>query len=210
MSVSKNSEKISLNGPAGALQVVIEYEGDSIPEDCVVVCHPHPLHGGTMDNKVAYMLAKSFTGLGFCALRFNFRGVGESEGVFDDGIGEVGDALAVLEYALANIAKKRIWLAGFSFGAAVAIKAAGLKQVDGLVSVAPAVSRFVEHDAPLPDCPWLIVHGEEDELVPVEETIAWVNELDPGPELALFEGTEHFFHGRLNVLRETVQDFVSI
>ena len=100
------------------------------------------------------------------------------------------------------------WLAGFSFGAAIAVRAAVVAQIDGLISVAPAISRFGAGLEEQPDCPWLIVQGDEDELVDVDETIDWVNGLLPGPELAILEGAEHFFHGRLVDLRELVTDFV--
>jgi hypothetical protein len=101
------------------------------------------------------------------------------------------------------------WLAGFSFGAAIAIHAAALARPSGLVSVAPAVSRLSRQMGPQPDCPWLIVQGDEDELVRVTDTIAWVNALEPGPELQIFDGTEHFFHGRLTQLRHAVEAFIA-
>lgn len=108
----------------------------------------------------------------------------------------------------AELTAMPLWLGGFSFGAAMAIKAAQRRAVAGLISVAPAVSRFSADPAPQPDCPWLIVQGDEDELVPVEDTVAWVNTLEPGPELAVLSGAEHFFHGRLVDLRGLVADFV--
>jgi alpha/beta superfamily hydrolase len=101
-----------------------------------------------------------------------------------------------------------IWLAGFSFGAAIAVRAAVDTTVDGLVSVAPAVYRFAANLDGQPDCPWLVVQGDEDELVDVEETIEWVNSLEPGPELIVMPGVEHFFHGNLIALREAVDEFV--
>ena len=102
-----------------------------------------------------------------------------------------------------------LWFAGFSFGAAIAIAAAAEADADGLVSVAPAVSRVKGSSANQPACPWLIVQGEEDDLVPVDDTIAWVNDLDPGPELRIFESTEHFFHGQLVPLRKAVESFIT-
>ena len=102
-----------------------------------------------------------------------------------------------------------MWLAGFSFGAAISVRAAVASPVDGLVSVAPAIYRFAGNLDGQPDCPWLIIQGDEDELVEVDETIEWVNSLEPGPELLLLEGAEHFFHGRLNDVREAVTEFVS-
>ncbi len=101
------------------------------------------------------------------------------------------------------------WLAGFSFGAAIAVRAALVADVDGLISVAPAIYRFANDLEDQPACRWLIVQGDEDELVEVDETVEWVDSLEPGPELLVLSGAEHFFHGRLNDLREAVMEFVS-
>ncbi len=161
-----------------------------------------------MHNKVAHTLARSFARLGFAALRFNFRGTEGSEGTWDEGRGEVLDALAAAAYLQDEYAGLPTWISGFSFGAAMAIKAAQREDFAGLVSVAPAVSRFAADDSPQPACPWLIVQGDEDELVEADETIEWVNTLEPGPELVILAGAEHFFHGRLADLREVVTTFV--
>jgi alpha/beta superfamily hydrolase len=161
-----------------------------------------------MHNKVAHTLARSFVRLGYAALRFNFRGTEGSEGEYDEGIGELDDALVALRWMRAEFATGPIWLAGFSFGAAIALRAAIEEPVDGLITVAPAVSRFASGLASQPQCPWLIVQGDQDELVNIEATISWFNELLPGPELAVIPEAEHFFHGRLVDLREIVTDFV--
>jgi len=161
-----------------------------------------------MQNKVVHTLARAFVAKGFAALRFNFRGVGQSEGKFDEGEGEVQDALAAVRMMGDRFGAAKPWLAGFSFGAAIAIHAAGEVRPSGLVSVAPAISRVSKRMGEQPDCPWLIVQGDEDELVAVADTIAFVNELDPGPELQIFDGTEHFFHGKLVRLRHAVEAFI--
>ena len=103
---------------------------------------------------------------------------------------------------------ERLWIAGFSFGAAIAVRAAVAAKPDGLVSIAPAVSRFASGLDEQPACPWLIAQGDEDELVAVDETVDWVNGLEPGPELLILDGAEHFFHGRLVELRDAVCDFI--
>lgn len=162
-----------------------------------------------MQNKVAHTLARAFVRTGFTALRFNFRGTGASEGSYDEGLGELDDALAALEWLRSETASGPRWLAGFSFGAAIAIRAAVIDKVDGLVSVAPAVSRFASGLDRQPECPWLIVQGDEDELVGIDETIDWLNGLEPGPELVVLAGAEHFFHGRLIELRDVVERFVT-
>jgi len=201
-------EQFIIDGPAGDLEVLLESPQDREPIGCAVVCHPHPVHGGTMTNKVAHTLARSFVGVGFAALRFNFRGVGKSAGAFDEGRGEVDDVLCAVDWMRDTAPDLPLWLAGFSFGAAMAIRAAVSTKPDGLVSIAPAVSRFAVDFETQPDCPWLILQGDEDELVDIEDTVEWVNSLDPGPELEVFAGTEHFFHGKLTLLREAVEKFV--
>ena len=198
-----------MDGPAGDLQALLESPQDLEPTAVAVVCHPHPVHGGTMTNKVAHTLARSFVGVGISALRFNFRGVGKSAGSFDDGQGEVADVLAAVDWLRNEAPDLPLWLSGFSFGAAMAIRASVECDPAGLISVAPAVSRFAGNLDRQPECPWLIVQGDQDELVDVEETIAWVNELEPGPELEVFPETEHFFHGKLVLLRNAVEEFVT-
>ena len=136
------------------------------------------------------------------------EGTEGSEGAFDSGKGELEDALAAIEWLRDRCGNGPFWLAGFSFGAAIAIRAAASVRVDGLISVAPAVHRFGAELPQQPDCPWLIIQGDQDELVKVEETIEWVNSLAPGPELLVLPGAEHFFHGRLNDLRAAVTEFV--
>lgn len=213
MSNAPQESKLFIDGPAGRLEALLEVAAQQVPVGGVVVCHPHPQQGGTLQNKVTYTLTRSFLRLGFTTLRFNFRGTEQSEGEFDNGIGELDDALAVIEWLRNTSPQNPIWVAGFSFGAAIAVKAAAVTPVDGLISVAPAITRIntgrLDTDLPLqPDCPWLIVQGDQDELVDVEETIEWVNSLEPGPELLIIPGGEHFFHGRLIDLRESVTEFV--
>ncbi len=158
MSKAPQVNKLFIDGPAGRLEAVLEFASDQIPIGGVVVCHPHPQHGGTLHNKVAHALARSFMRLGFAALRFNFRGTEQSEGEFDDGNGELDDALAVIEWMRNRDSGKPIWVAGFSFGAAIAVKAATATAINGLISVAPAISRInagrvdVELE-PQPYCP---------------------------------------------------------
>lgn len=200
------AEKASIKGPAGALEALVETPREGTPRAAAVICHPHPLHGGSMDNKVAYTLARAFLARQFLALRFNFRGVGASEGRFDEGRGELQDALAAVGEARRRVEGRPVWLAGFSFGAAVAIGAATDAEAAGLVSVAPAVSKVA--DLAVPGCPWLVIQGDQDELVNVDDTLEWINGLAPGPELEVFEGTEHFFHGKLVELRKAVEAFV--
>ncbi len=202
-------QKLVLDGPAGKLEALLEAPQGTDIVGCAVVCHPHPLHGGTLQNKVAHTLARSFIGQGFIALRFNFRGVNDSEGTFDDGRGELEDVYVAMDYLSIDYPDLPLWISGFSFGAAMAIHAAAERRPAGLVSIAPAISRFTTTPTPQPDCPWLILQGDQDELVDVDETIAWVNGLDPGPELQILPGAVHFFHGKLTLLREAVEAFIA-
>lgn len=208
MSAVPAVEKLFIDGPAGRLEAMVERPDSGAAVGCVVVCHPHPQHGGTMHNKVAHTLARAFVRMGYAALRFNFRGTEASEGEFDGGNGELDDALAAIAWMRARYPEGPIWVAGFSFGAAIAVKAAVKTPLDGLISVAPAITRFASGIETQPRCPWLIIQGDEDELVPVDDTVVWVDGLEPGPELLIIPGGEHFFHGRLLDLRESVMQFV--
>ncbi|MCI0516827.1 MAG: alpha/beta hydrolase [Woeseiaceae bacterium] len=203
-----DAELLMLSGPAGRLEAVLETPADGKIDGCAIVCHPHPRQGGTMHNKVAHMLARAFVNRQMAALRFNFRGVGKSEGLYDEARGELQDALAAARWLQGRYAGLPLWFGGFSFGAAIAIRAAAEFGAAGLVSVAPAVSRFAGGMSKQPACPWLIVHGDKDELVNIGETIEWVQTLGPGPVLEVFEDTGHFFHGRLLRLRSAVENFI--
>ncbi len=204
-----NSQTLELDGPAGKLEALLEAPQETDPVACAVICHPHPLHGGTMQNKVVHTLARGFIRQGFVALRFNFRGVNESEGSFDEGRGELEDTFVAIDHLSNKMPNLPLWIAGFSVGAAIAVHAAAARNPAGLISVAPAASRFAKTLSSQPECPWLILQGDRDELVDVEETIAWVNELDPGPELLILEDAEHFFHGKLVLLRDAVEAFIA-
>ena len=202
------SQKVSVPGPVGWLEAIAEIPADGAAAGAVVVCHPHPQHGGTMHNKVVHTLARAFVRMGFAAIRFNFRGTGASAGEFDDGVGELDDVLAVLAWMRAEHADGPLWLGGFSFGAAIAIRAALESPLNGLITVAPPVGQFANGLSGQPNCPWLIVQGDQDELVDIAETIEWANSLNPGPELLVMPGAEHFFHGRIVELREAATAFV--
>ncbi len=201
------SQLVTVDGSDASLEGLLETPSAGELSGIAVVCHPHPLHGGTMTNKVAHTVARAFVAEQACVLRFNFRGVGNSAGEFDHGNGELRDALAALAYVSARHPGQPVWLAGFSFGGAVAIRAALQCDVAGLVSVAPAVSGYADSLTAEPTCPWLIVQGDQDELVDIDETIKFVNHLQARPSLAVIQGGEHFFHGRLVELRNLVQDF---
>ena len=210
VSKTPQQESLLIDGPAGQLEALLEWPADSaLPADGAVICHPHPLHGGAMQNKVAHTLARAAVDQGYAALRFNFRGVGESAGEFDHGRGERDDALAAVA-ALRQRCPGRLVVGGFSFGAAVAIDVARTVAPAALVSIAPAVDRWERDDDWVqPDCPWLIVHGDADELVDVDAVIEFVDTLAPGPELLVMNDVTHFFHGHLVTLRNEVGEFLA-
>ncbi len=201
------AETLTIAGPAGALEAIAETPPDSVAENVAVICHPHPMYGGTMTNKVVHMLAKACNELGLPAVRFNYRGVGASAGAYDEGDGETDDAVAVLDWARARWPHAGLWLGGFSFGGAVAIRAAVRHEVRRLITVAPAIRRVSVDSAHLPTCPWLIVQGDDDELVDARDIQQWVTTLPTKPELAMLQGVQHFFHGRMNDLRQVVLDW---
>jgi uncharacterized protein len=206
---ASDNEEMVIAGPAGALQLRVELPADDRGEALAVICHPHPLFQGTMDNKVVHTLARAVTQLGAPAVRFNFRGVGLSEGVHDDGRGEVDDALAAIDWGVGRWPNRALWLLGFSFGGAIAARAALLRTTARLVTVAPAVRRVkLEVDDRAPSH-WLIVQGEDDDIVTEAEVVEWLNQSPPGPELATLAGAGHFFHGQLNELRDIVENFLS-
>jgi alpha/beta superfamily hydrolase len=196
-----------LRGPAGDLEVVLDLP-EADPAAFAVVCHPHPLFGGTLTNKVVHTLARTFNEQGFPSLRFNFRGVGASAGTHDGGVGEVQDALAVVRYGRERWPKARLWLAGFSFGAAVAVRASLEALPVGLIAVAPAVDRM-QIGAVTPTCPWLVLLGDADDVVAPQRMLEWAKGLYPPPQVQVLAGAGHFFHGRLPELRDEVTAFLN-
>jgi alpha/beta superfamily hydrolase len=207
------SQSVSIPGPAGNLEALLDTPASEMPSAVAVICHPHPLHGGTMTNKVVHTLAKAFNDVGAPAVRFNYRGVGASAGSYDNGNGETHDAQAVLEWAAQRWPGVQLWLGGFSFGGAVAVRAAvassQASRIARLVTVAPAIRRVSVDSNTLPQCPWLIVQGDRDELVDPADIQQWSQALPVQPRLAMLSGVEHFFHGRLNDLRTTVVSWLT-
>ena len=196
-------------GPAGPLEALLE-EPDLIDADAfAIVCHPHPLHHGTMSNKVVHTVVRAVNLTGRPAVRFNFRGVGKSAGQYDNGEGETEDLLAVIDWGRQRWPGARLWLAGFSFGSYVALRAAQGAKPDRLVLVAPPVTRFDIFEQSSRHCPWLVIQGENDELVDSKAVASWARQQSPQITLRLMADTDHFFHGRLRTLRETVVEFLS-
>ncbi|HET9034337.1 MAG TPA: alpha/beta family hydrolase [Dokdonella sp.] len=201
-----------LPGPAGVIEVVTE-PAESEGEDAqatargiAVICHPHPLHGGTMHNKVVTIIERSLRELGLDTVRFNFRGIGKSEGEFDEGIGESDDLGVIVEWARKVCPNAPLWLAGFSFGSYVALRNAKHLDADALITIAPPVGRWEFETIELPDCPWLVVQGEDDEVVDPQTVFDWVEQLEVSPQLVRMAETSHFFHRRLMDLRGAIKN----
>ncbi|MEQ1802720.1 MAG: alpha/beta hydrolase [Gammaproteobacteria bacterium] len=198
-------EALTLDGPAGRIEALLDTPPGPPARAVGVVCHPHPQHQGTMLNKVVHTISRALNDLQIPVVRFNFRGVGASEGAYADGIGETEDALAVAAWAEQRYPGAALWLAGFSFGAAVAIRAAVAGSCRQLISVAPPVARMVSLIGDEnPACPWLLVQGTADEVVPAADVETWARGRTPPPDLALLPDVDHFFHGRLTLLRDTI------
>jgi alpha/beta superfamily hydrolase len=210
-----SGERTLLRGDAGAIEVA-----SSAPTELravAVIAHPHPLFGGTMDNKVVTTVARAFTEAGIATYRFNFRGVGATEGAHDEGRGETDDMVRVIEHARATVGGVPLFLAGFSFGGAVATRASERVEFKRLVLVAPGFRRLTEGglgEAPDPEDAGLgspgrhsyantvVIHGDADDTVPLSDSLAWgkVREVP----IVVVPGGEHFFHRKLHVLREIV------
>ena len=204
------AETLSVAGPAGALETRLEFPDglSAAPSVFAVVCHPHPLFGGTMDNKVTHVLARSMMECGAPSFRFNFRGVGASGGAFDNGRGETGDLAAVVAEGRRRFPGAALWLGGFSFGAFVALRGAKDLAPAKLVAVAPPVARFELGSVANPECDWMLAQGDADDVVPPEAVLAWAAEQPRQPRLHVLAGAGHFFHGKLHELKPLVLAFL--
>jgi alpha/beta superfamily hydrolase len=197
-----------LPGAAGNIEVLLSMPRESV-HGVAVICHPHPLFGGAMSNKVVYTLATCAQKAGLLALRFNFRGVGRSEGQHDAGVGETDDVLALVQWLHERVPDVPLVLMGFSFGAFVSLRAAPQARPALQVSIAPPFSKYVNQPAPPhPNCPWLVLHSTDDDVVEYNDTVKILQTFVPPPELVTLEGAGHFFHGRLGDIEQAVLPFL--
>ena len=202
---------LSIPGPAGRIEAAFDAaDAEARPQPVLaIVCHPLPTEGGTMHNKVVTMAARALRECGIDTLRFNFRGVGASEGTFDDGEGELDDLRAVAAWARAQYPDKALWLAGFSFGAWVSLRGAMELGAAALVSIAPPVGRSWNFDGiTLPTMPWLVIQGDAVEIVDAGAVREWVAALPSPPQLVEMPDTSHFFHRKLMDLRGALKNGV--
>jgi len=210
---AKGEHRLTIAGPSGGLQAVLSVpdagaEGTDFPTSVAVICHPHPLMGGSLDNKVVFTLHRACRDQGLATIRFNFRGVGASEGVYDHGVGEQADLLAVLAWARATLNARRLVLAGFSFGSFVAASAWPGALAAGwlgrqLLLVAPPVTRFplVGHALPAGT---RVIYGDADEVVDPLAIRDWLATQPQALDIRVLTGAGHFFHGRLSELKDWV------
>ncbi|MDF1760025.1 MAG: alpha/beta hydrolase [Coxiellaceae bacterium] len=201
------NEKMIITGPEGDLEALVNTVDGS--EVVSVICHPHPLYQGTMNNKVVTTIAKACDNSGLSSIRFNYRGVGNSAGSYGDMEGEIEDCLAVIAHAQQLFPGQKLALAGFSFGSYIASRAAGLVDSEWLVTIAPAVNHARFSDLKNIDCPWLVAMGSKDEVVPFDQVLAWVDNPPAPLEFEVVEGAGHFFHGDLIELRQILTDFIN-
>ncbi|NWG88151.1 MAG: alpha/beta hydrolase [Hydrogenophilaceae bacterium] len=190
--------KLRIDGPAGKIETVIDDPGPD-RKGLALIAHPHPLHGGSLENKVVKTIGDTLFDLGYVAVRPNFRGVGQSEGEYDQGQGEVQDMLAVHEFVSARYPGMPLILAGFSFGAYVQTVVSERLHPKHLLLVGPAVNMFHMGEAP-PHT--IVIHGEHDEVAPTEAARDWAAR--HGFVFAVVRDTDHFFHKKLSELKEHI------
>lgn len=197
-----------IDGPAGKIETILA-EPKTAVKGIAIIAHPHPLYGGTMDNKIVYTLFNSTLNLGFIAVKFNFRGVGKSEGDFDNGFGEIDDVIAVTQNVQQQFHDHAgdlpLLLAGFSFGGGIQLHAAERLNPKSLILVAPSAQKM---NAPLPNekiKQTLIIHGDQDDIIPLNTVLEWA--APQSLPIVVIPGAEHFFHGKLTVLKRVIQNF---
>jgi len=192
-------------GPAGKLESLSHCPQTHSQQVLAIICHPHPLYGGTMQNKVVHTLDKTFNKMGLSTLRFNFRGVGKSAGEYSQGVGELDDLYAIADWCQQRLPEYRLWLSGFSFGAYIAMKAAQVLNPDRLITVAPPVNIFDFSALKAPASPWLLVQGDADEIVDAQQVQQWALQFNQ-VDMVKLHGAGHFFHGRLNELQKIISE----
>jgi len=195
-----------IDGPAGSLELDLESpELWQATDPIAICCHPHPLHGGSMQNKVVHILAKTFLALHAKVVRFNFRGAGQSAGEFAQGIGERDDLMAVVDWVKQQWPQAPIWLAGFSFGAFVAATTHESIKPQRLILVAPPVDMYPEiKTIQIQTQDWLLIQGGQDEIVDSRSVLDWAKQQVLPANQIYLEDSGHFFHGQLNVVKDRI------
>lgn len=195
-------ESLSVPGPAGALEAVLQHRDPEIPQVTALVCPPHPLYGGTLHNKVVHKVAATLHEMGAAVLRFNFRGAGKSEGAHDEGRGELEDARAALRWLETRYPGARRWLAGFSFGSWIAARLAAAEPVERLILVSPPLNRSDFETMRVSEVPKLVLQGTQDDVCPPAELEREFPHWREPKRLILVEGANHFYDRQLGALGE--------
>jgi alpha/beta superfamily hydrolase len=211
MLLDEKETKLSISGPAGHLEAALSRGNSDAPLTprhlLAIICHPHPQQGGTMDNKVVTTLQRTYRDLGVHVLRFNFRGVGRSEGVFDNAIGELDDLLAIINWAKINLPDCALLLAGFSFGSSIAARASySVENLVHLTLIAPPIERYEYDRDGVFNAPVCVVQGDLDERVFATGVYDWVDALKSPVTLIRYPEATHFFHGFLSMLKTDLSE----
>lgn len=204
--------QVFITGRAGRLEVKLIGAKAGKSRVCVVICHPHPLYGGNMENKVVTTVFRAFQAMGATVVRFNYRGVGQSEGSYGDAVGETDDLISVCEWLRQKDPNLTLWLVGFSFGCYIAARAANELHAQQLITIAPPVHHFNFDAIDFPKCPWVLLQGDQDEVVSPKLVYDWVAKQTQFIKVIPFPETSHFFHGKLIDLKsvlhtEFIRDF---
>ena len=204
--LAEKESKLAIAGPAGNLEVAINRGESDAPlsrlNAVVIICHPHPVHGGTMENKVVTTLMRTYRDLGVHVVRFNFRGVGQSEGVFDNAAGELDDLMAIIDWVKGEYLQPPIMIAGFSFGSSIAARASySVPDLVHLTLVAPPVERYEYDRDGIFSSPVCVIQGDQDERVLAQGVYDWKAKLQSPVELIRYPEAGHFFHGYLSALK---------
>jgi uncharacterized protein len=213
MLLDEKESKINIPGPVGTLESVLN-RGDSDAvlssmNGLAIICHPHPQHGGTMDNKVVTTLMRTYRDVGIHVLRFNFRGVGKSEGTFDNTKGELDDLLAVISWVKSQFTNSPILMAGFSFGSSIAARASyQLENLRHLTLVAPPVERYEYDRDGVFQAPLCVIQGDQDERVIAQGVYNWAAQLHGPVELIRYPEAGHFFHGFLSSMKTDLTEIL--
>jgi uncharacterized protein len=195
-------------GPAGRIEAILKEPAEPMTR-AAIVCHPHPLFGGTMHNKVVFRIARAFQDAEFAVLRFNFRGTGQSAGEHDQGRGEQDDLQAAIKFIEERFPGAELWLAGFSFGSAVMLRAAACdERVHAIVAAGVPVSKYDFTEIARCNKPKLFIQGSLDEFGPVGDLERLFATLDEPKQLKIIEGADHFFEGKLTEVAQAVSEFI--
>lgn len=203
---TKKNQSLIIPGPCGDLECLLSIPENKNRKAIAIICHPHPLYGGSMQNKVVHTLDKALGQLGLITIRFNFRGIGKSAGQYDEARGEVDDLKAIIAWAQNEMPEYDLCLAGFSFGAYIAMSASLDVNCKQLITVAPPVNIFDFTPLQPPTCPWLLIQGMQDEIVDANKVIEWAAQFS---EVSVVREPDsgHFFHGKLNILQSIINEY---